>query len=62
MIPWDTIITFTIIALAALYIIRKFTKAKKAGGGCGCSSEVGCCSSGGHGAPAGCQGMNHDRH
>lgn len=62
MIPWDAIITFTIIAVAAWYVIRKFTKTKKGGGCCGCSSEGGCCSSAGQSGQPGCQGLNHERH
>jgi|GEM_PF-1478910 len=62
MIPWDAIITFIIIAIAALYIIRKFISTKKTGGGCGCSSEGGCCSSTGQNGQPGCQGLNHNGH
>lgn len=46
MTSWDAIITFGIIAAAAFYVIRKFARAKKGGGGCGCGSESSCCDSG----------------
>jgi hypothetical protein len=39
---WDAIITFALIAAAAIYLIRQFTRSGKSGS-CGCSSEGGCC-------------------
>lgn len=41
---FDTIITVGIVTIAAFYLYRKFIKTRK-NGGCGCSSEGGCCGS-----------------
>jgi len=60
MIPWDTLITFAIIVIAAIYLGRKFTSPKKSGN-CGCSSQDGC-GGAGHGSSVGCQGPHHHRH
>ncbi|NIQ96460.1 MAG: FeoB-associated Cys-rich membrane protein [Desulfuromonadales bacterium] len=54
---WDAVITFGIIAAAAAYIVRKFAKAKKSGGGCGCGSESSCCGSAGD--SSNCGGHHH---
>lgn len=52
----DTCITLGIVAAAAFYLYRKFSRSK-AGGGCGCGSEGGCCSET-QGAASGCCGGN----
>lgn len=56
---WDTLITFALIAAAAFYIYRKFSKAKKSGGGCGCGSESSCCNQNAVGNTDHCKGHNH---
>ncbi|MFO7983494.1 MAG: FeoB-associated Cys-rich membrane protein [Desulfuromonadales bacterium] len=57
---WDTLITFALIAAAAFYVYRKFSKAKKSGGGCGCGSESSCCSrDAAEGTTSHCNGHHH---
>jgi hypothetical protein len=56
---FDSIIALAIVASAALYLYRKFAKSNK-GGGCGCSSESGCCGKGGGESHSHCGGhMQH---
>jgi hypothetical protein len=55
---WDMIVTFSIIAAAAYYIWRKFAGSGK-GGGCGCSSETGCCGGSSGSSSSTCGGVHH---
>lgn len=56
---WDTIITFAIVAAAAFYVFRRFSRSKKSGGGCGCGSESGCGGSESGGHSSDCEGQHH---
>jgi len=56
---WDAIITIVILAAAALYLLRKFSRGKK-DSACGCSEATGCCGGSGHGQTTGCRGLHHD--
>lgn len=42
MMSWDLIVTIAIITVAAIYLVRKFSRGKK-GGACGCGTDGGCC-------------------
>lgn len=54
----DTFITFGIIAAAAFYLYKKFSKSKE-GGSCGCSSKTGCCKKSNGASSAHCNGTMH---